>query len=536
MKKLLPLLLLINLFSNSFYASHVVGGDIGIEWVGQNQYKIRANIYRDDINGIPPVPTDILVGIYEIGTNNQIDVVSVPRISIGIVDLGDECYTPDPSQVRIEEGIFLSSTITIPDNSNGYYLQTEIYARNTLANNLDDNDDYGMTFYCEIPDPALGQNSSPKFNNYPNDAYFCINNTKIFNYDVTDTDGDSLVYTLVPPLQSMSTSGGNFTAAGSGAYPYYPQVPWNVTDGFGINNIVGGATPMSVDVISGDITANTDILGFFTFVLRVEEYRNGVKIGETRRDVQYSSLNCTTGYPPQFLNSIPQMDGTIEIEYDKLFCKDLIFRDINTSDTLFMEVSSEIFDSGAYIPNLTPDHNGEIQYFYNYNGSSWDDTVSIAPNQINQNDNSEWNIGTIAKRFCWTPDCDDISKTFSFETKSYSLGCDGKSQDSIYFNIKVVPPTVGLELIPNVFTPNNDGLNDAFKLKGNTNPCEDELSITIFDRWGKLVFKSDDPTFEWDGKNQSGKDVAAGTYFMLIEGIFGGELIELEKQTISLLR
>jgi len=52
---------------------------------------------------------------------------------------------------------------------------------------------------------------------------------------------------------------------------------------------------------------------------------------------------------------------------------------------------------------------------------------------------------------------------------------------------------------PNAFTPNGDGSNDEFCLKG-WSECTTSFHIAIFDRWGEKVFDSDNPSFCWDGK------------------------------------
>jgi gliding motility-associated-like protein len=41
----------------------------------------------------------------------------------------------------------------------------------------------------------------------------------------------------------------------------------------------------------------------------------------------------------------------------------------------------------------------------------------------------------------------------------------------------------------NVFTPNNDGINDFFQVKGNLE-CDDLFHLQIFNRWGKLLFET----------------------------------------------
>ena len=65
----------------------------------------------------------------------------------------------------------------------------------------------------------------------------------------------------------------------------------------------------------------------------------------------------------------------------------------------------------------------------------------------------------------------------------------------------------------NVFTPNNDGVNDFFKLEGLTKCGEAE--IIIYNRWGQEIFKSNDKDFKWDGKTTNGEPVSEGVYFYL---------------------
>lgn len=56
-------------------------------------------------------------------------------------------------------------------------------------------------------------------------------------------------------------------------------------------------------------------------------------------------------------------------------------------------------------------------------------------------------------------------------------------------------------IIPNAFTPSlNDGTNDVFYLPNINADLVQSFTIYIYDRWGKLVFYSDDPLFRWDGK------------------------------------
>lgn len=64
--------------------------------------------------------------------------------------------------------------------------------------------------------------------------------------------------------------------------------------------------------------------------------------------------------------------------------------------------------------------------------------------------------------------------------------------------------------IPNIFTPNADGFNDIFVAQ-NLGICE--FKIEIFNRWGNLMFSTNDPSIAWDGKTRAGNDATAGTYY-----------------------
>jgi len=63
--------------------------------------------------------------------------------------------------------------------------------------------------------------------------------------------------------------------------------------------------------------------------------------------------------------------------------------------------------------------------------------------------------------------------------------------------------------IPNVFTPNSDGVNDLFLIKAKNIA---EFNLVIVNRWGNVVFETSDVTVSWDGKF---KNVLCteGTYF-----------------------
>lgn len=69
--------------------------------------------------------------------------------------------------------------------------------------------------------------------------------------------------------------------------------------------------------------------------------------------------------------------------------------------------------------------------------------------------------------------------------------------------------------IPNVFSPNNDGCNDAFYLRGDG---LSDVSISIFDKWGTMIFNTDNQSTGWQG-DQNGKPVVEETYVYLVSFI-----------------
>lgn len=528
MKKSLVLIIALFSLMSVSKASHIVGGDVIVKWIGptKNDFQVQVRVYRSCQPGAAGMPGSVSVNMYDLVTYApQGSSINIVNPTITRLAFGDDCFTP--TGLCVDEGVFIQN-VTIPDNpsGNGYFFAYQIAARNAGITNIANSSSTAMTFYCEIPNPgnpATLNNSSPDIGIYPLDAYLCVNNSKQFQFNVSDADGDSLVYSLTQPLDQTAINPAP-------AFPY-GTCAW--APGYSLANIVGGLTPMSINQSTGVITAEPNLLGTFVFAVRVEEFRNGVKIGETRRDVQYEALNCTTDSPPFEISGLA--DSTIVIPFAEEFCLDIIFQDSDIGDTVFLEISSPIFQLGAYGATLTPYQTNPNLYLYTYNHNN--DSVLIPQNTYIDSLKSFMNIGTIAYRFCWTPGCEHLSDIpYDFNVKAFSLGCSGRIEDTLDFKIEVARPVGILTLIPNVFTPNGDGMNDTYKIDGYSNPCTDKLIVEIYNRWGLKVYQSEDYDFEWDGKNKSGHDVPPGTYFVVVKGIYGEIEIEEEKHTVSLMR
>lgn len=107
------------------------------------------------------------------------------------------------------------------------------------------------------------------------------------------------------------------------------------------------------------------------------------------------------------------------------------------------------------------------------------------------------------------------------------LGCT----DSIIKFLNIIPPLYFY--LPNTFTPNDDSRNDIFIGKGVGISIFD---LTVFNRWGEVMFTSQDPLKGWDGRTSSGDLVPGGVYVykLFVRGASGKELEKMG--TVTLLK
>jgi gliding motility-associated-like protein len=85
--------------------------------------------------------------------------------------------------------------------------------------------------------------------------------------------------------------------------------------------------------------------------------------------------------------------------------------------------------------------------------------------------------------------------------------------------------------LPNVYTPNGDGINDYFV----PYPYDfvEKVNMQIFNRWGSLVFKTEDPDINWNGEElQTKNECSEGVYFYVCE-VFETRLNGLEKRILK---
>ena len=99
-------------------------------------------------------------------------------------------------------------------------------------------------------------------------------------------------------------------------------------------------------------------------------------------------------------------------------------------------------------------------------------------------------------------------RTFTFKNV---YGCDS----TIVVNING-KGFAGMNGVPNIFSPNNDGINDCFHPYFGDNLVFQQYKLQIFNRWGSLIFSSTDPYACWKG-NFNNQPIDEGVYVWLIE-------------------
>lgn len=287
-------------------ATHQVGGQIEMRATGNGpgQYRIIVTNYLEDgTRGAATQSTTGMLGIFRKRDNFQMTTFSVRQTGARepVVYANEFCAAQRNLRfiVLTFEGEIQLNPGTYNDPL-GYYISYQTRNRNAGINNITRPDQTGFTFYLEFP--ALQQsgrlflNSSPHFGPI-NGEYICLGDPFTFPFGGTDPDGDELRYALITPLNQKGTNQNTVSPAP------YPEVTW--VSGYGPANAIQGSPALSVNEQTGLLSVTATELGLFVFAVRVEEYRNGVKIGEVRREFQLLVIDC----PPQ---TTPKPDVQIQ--------------------------------------------------------------------------------------------------------------------------------------------------------------------------------------------------------------------------------
>jgi len=337
---------LLVILSIQFYAcaTHFIGGELMVVWTGNgNNYVVYLETYLNEnsvINYGLSIETDITVGIYDKKTNQGITSLNLGRYVNESVTSNSN-YCANTAIVNTSRQVYrgyISFDYPLFDPNGSYYVTWEECCRNTSITNIVNPENQDMVLYTEFPGTNI-RNSSPIFNELQNE-FFCRNTLNTFDMSGTDYDNDQLVYSLVSPLQYQQPFGDvDWYSGYSGAYP------------------IPGSVPLNINPQTGVLTFNPSQLGVFLFGIKVEEYRNGVKIGEVRKDYQFNVQDCPVNRKPVVgFRQNPSIHGdTLIVQLKDNKCFPVYITDVDASiygiaETIYLKFGSPFSASAISLP------------------------------------------------------------------------------------------------------------------------------------------------------------------------------------------
>ena len=287
-------------------ASHIVGGELELTHTTGTSYILTLNLYFDAVTGTPDLITgSVTASIFDKASNSRMQDVALFITSNALVNYTNPlCARPTFSTRKL----VYSKEISLPggtyNSPQGYYVAVEQCCRNVSIANIVNPGNAAQAFYLEFP--AVTRNAQSFFDSTPRlfpalSEYACLGEPFSFDFGGTDTDGDSLVYDLVTPLNGHASI--NAPRPTATAAPYAPVV-WN--PGLSATNPLPGTPTLRIDRRTGRLSVRPTNLGLFIFGVRCVEYRRGEKIGEVHRDFQLMVLTC----PPNARPAVAVLPGT----------------------------------------------------------------------------------------------------------------------------------------------------------------------------------------------------------------------------------
>lgn len=277
-------------------ASHLIGGEINYECIGNNQYEITMTLYRDCYSssgsGGATTPFDQLAQMSIFtgnGTNYNnfsasYDQTIYPQTLSSTIPNG--CLVP-AIPLCVDKATYVT-IINLPYDSTGYHITYQRCCRSASLLNIANPGQSGMTLTTFVSDQAqISCNDSPDFDSDPL-VLSCVNNSMIIDASATDANGDSLVYSLCAPLIGASPTAPQPNIASP---PPYANANYFGSFFTASQPLIG---TISMNTQTGIITSVPTATGFYTIGVCVDEYKNGVWIGSNSRDFTIGIVDCNS--------------------------------------------------------------------------------------------------------------------------------------------------------------------------------------------------------------------------------------------------
>lgn len=292
-KLLLPILCCF-LFTGTAIARHGKGGALLYEYLGAgaatgtSQYRITVQHYVN-CDRVADEPSSVYLGIFTANTNSLVTTVTISRTSAATITKTtfNSCINPVPTVCFYL--VTYVTTVELADNTAGYVLTEQECCRAGSLLNISNPSNVGFTNYNTIPgvinNVTYRNNSSPALP-FKDTAVICYNAHFTIDFGSTDADGDSLSYAF---CSAKATSSGS-RQPNPPAVPPYTDVTY--TSGYSGEKPLGNNVTIDskTGVITGTAPATT---GDYAVSVCISEFRNGVLINTTKKEVLVTVANCS---------------------------------------------------------------------------------------------------------------------------------------------------------------------------------------------------------------------------------------------------
>lgn len=275
-------------------AAHLKGGYIEYTYSGpsplnpnQARYRVRVYQYLECSSVGGQVDEQIFMGVFGAVDNNLLFTQVLPITSTVISSKTSfNCISNPPRVCYRIDGY--EADIDLPASSTGYILAVQRCCRIANITNVPVSASSGITYSVNVVPAKVGNaflaNSSPVFTQ-EDTALVCAGNRFEFPFTAFDPDGDDLVFNF--------SAGQNTPSADAKPNPPLPPPfpPLVYSAPFAASSPMGD--DVKIDTKSGLISGVApDAAGEYVVAVTVEEWRNGVKIGEARKELHIQVGSC----------------------------------------------------------------------------------------------------------------------------------------------------------------------------------------------------------------------------------------------------
>lgn len=417
MKKILAILFLL-LISINGYSTHLVGGTLHYEYLGEHgvntyQYRVVVTIYRDCLRGRANYDPFIAMCVFKQGSKKYENSFNIDLDSFVSVDPVENSNCPlIANNVCLQKATY-TKIIQLPASKDGYILKWERCCRNEQVNlpNQNGGNNYGQSYLGYIPSTSI-VNSSPYFTEVPV-PFMCLNDTTQMKNFAIDPDGDSLVYSLIKPnAGALRTAPNGGTNQRCDSTFVLKKVVY--TTGFSEIEPFGSGGYSVINQATGLTNYMSKREGNFSVAVEVKEYRNNKLLGTSILDLQVLVFKCELNAKPQFGSGFKQ---SFEIDAGDKLCFNFSGVDLNPKDSITIKAFGDLF-TGA---------NG-------FKGTTATFTKKSDTNKV-------------ISQFCWATDCNQgRSQPYTFNLELMDNGCPPKSNNQTV-SIKVNPFVTKIEIL-----------------------------------------------------------------------------------------